>query len=105
VLPAYTYAQSNPVTYIDTNGLSIKAALTRWKAAASSKLDANRTRIQQFIKSLDPEKNAKSARFKAFATFKFPAVVTYHVTKDEVRIFGINPKAIAKKLTGVFHLH
>jgi hypothetical protein len=54
---------------------------------------------------LDPEKNEKSARFKAFATFKFPAVVTIHVTKKQVRIFGISPKAISQKLSGVFHMH
>jgi RHS repeat-associated protein len=105
VLPAYTYAQSNPVTFIDTNGLSIKAALTRWKAAASNKLDAIRNRIKQVIISLDPEKNEKSARFKAFAEFKFPPAVSYNVSKDRIEIFGINPKSISKKFIGVFHLH
>ena len=107
LLPAYTYAQSNPVTFTDPNGLSIKSVLNGWKTAVSKKWDAIRNRIKQEIINLDPETNAKSKRFKDFATYKFPAVVTFKLKRDSatgkmslknVRIFGIKTTTFAKKL-------
>ena len=107
LLPAYTYAQSNPVTFTDPNGLSIKSVLNGWKTAVSKKWDAIRNRIKQEIINLDPETNAKSKRFKDFATYKFPAVVTFKLKRDSatgkmslknVRIFGVKTTTFAKKL-------
>ena len=113
LLPAYTYAQSNPVTFTDPNGLSIKSVLngwkteiSKWKTDVSKKWDAFPEKIKQEIKNLDPETNAKSARFKDFATYKFPAVVTFKLKRDpsgkmtlkNVRIFGVKTATFAKKL-------
>jgi hypothetical protein len=102
MLPAYTYAQSNPVTLVDREGEQPVAAQNNWTAAVPQEWNSNRYKIQ---KILSPEKNKHSARFKKFATFKFPPAVSINLTKDpatgsyklkNIKIFGIKTEKIVK---------
>lgn len=111
MLPAYSYAQSNPTTFIDPDGRSIKDAMIKWKAAVSAKWDEVRKGVKQFVNSLDPKTNKKSARFKAFATYKFPAAVAISLTKDpktgkmvlkNIKIFGYKTTTISATVKAAY---
>ena len=87
LLPAYTYAEANPLKLVDRSGL---APNVPWKAAKPSL----RSRA---LRAIDPERSTHSARFKAFATFKFPPAISIKLTKNsqtkkyqvsKVKIFG-----------------
>ncbi|MEJ2707894.1 MAG: RHS repeat-associated core domain-containing protein, partial [Anaerolineales bacterium] len=102
MLPAYTYAQSNPVTLVDREGEQPNVAQNNWTAATPQEWNTTRYKIN---KILNPEKNKHSARFKAFATFKFPPAVSIKLTKDpatgsyklkNIKIFGIKTEKIVK---------
>ena len=48
------------------------------------RLDRRNPQVRnRILRGLDPEKNTHAARFKAFATFKFPAVFRFSVSKNQ----------------------
>ena len=78
------------------------AAQGNWTAAVPQAWNTRKYKLERI---LSPEKNKHSARFKAFATFKFPPAVSIKLTKDpatgkfvlkNVKIFGIKTAKIAK---------
>jgi len=76
LLSAYTSAEDNSLRFTDPDGHIPIPAQNGWVAAKPSL----RYRI---LRNLDPEQNTHAARFKAFATFKFPAVFRFTIGKNQ----------------------